>query len=273
MTTQPSTAKPVWDPAQYDRFADERGRPFVDLTARIRTVDPRVVIDLGCGPGNLTATLAVRWPDAQVIGVDGDRAMLHVANALVGGGDAPVNLRFEHGDIGTWHSDTQVDVIVTNAALQWLPAHLALLPRLVDALAPGGALALQVPGNFDDAHHLAIRQVMARPRWRAALSGLPERVLSSYPAVVYQAELARLGCDTDTWETTYVHVLHGTDPVLEWVKGTALRPVLTALGNEREADFCLELGELLRSSFGTHPWGTPFPFKRIFAVAHRPSGE
>ncbi len=272
MTTQPSSSsspKPDWDPAQYDRFADERGRPFFDLTARIRTANPQTVVDLGCGPGGLTASLATRWPEATVIGVDNDTAMLRAANDLVAGGQAPANLRFEHGDIGNWNPSEPVDVIVSNAALQWLPGHLSLLPELVQCLAPGGALALQVPGNFEDPHHLAIRQVMARPRWRAALGALPERSLSSYPALVYQAELARLGLETDTWETTYVHVLQGPNPVLEWVKGTALRPVLTMLSADLGAEFCNELGELLAASFGTHSWGTPFPFKRIFAVAHR----
>lgn len=230
-----------------------------------------MVVDLGCGPGNLTSTLASRWPQATVIGVDNDDAMLRSANELVACGRAPSNLRFEPGDISSWQPSEHVDVIVANAALQWVPAHLALLPRLVDSLAPGGSLALQVPGNFEDPHHLAIRQVMARSRWQARLDGLPERSLSSYPALVYQAELARLGCDTDTWDTTYVHVLYGENPVLEWVKGTALRPVLTALGPDLGEAFCAELSELLNASFGTHPWGTPFPFKRIFAVAHRPS--
>lgn len=259
-----NAAKPVWDPKQYDRFADERSRPFIDLTARIRNTAPQVVVDLGCGPGTLTARLADRWPEATVIGVDNDNAMLHAAAVI----DRP-NLRFEHGDIAKWKPSAPVDVIVTNAALQWVPSHLSLLPALVDLLNPGGALALQVPGNFEDPHHRAIRQVMARPKWRATLGGLPERSLSSYPASVYQGELARLGCDTDTWETTYVHVLQGANPVLEWVKGTALRPVLTALGQDLGQQFCDELNELLLASFASHAWGTPFPFKRVFAVAHR----
>ncbi len=255
----------TWDPEQYDRFADERGRPFFDLTSRIR-ITPKSVVDLGCGPGNLTATLATRWPDAAVLGVDNDAAML-AASAL----HTSPQVRFERGDIASWNPSEPVDVIVANAALQWVPAHLTVLPRLVAALNPGGALALQVPGNFDDPHHLAIRQVMARPRWQRELASLPERSLSSSPAMVYQAELSYLGCEVDTWETTYVHVLHGENPVLEWVKGTALRPVLSALGAESAQEFCSELSHLLAAAYGSHPWGTPFPFKRVFAVAHRPT--
>jgi trans-aconitate 2-methyltransferase len=253
----------TWDPAQYDRFADERGRPFFDLTSRIRTT-PTSVVDLGCGPGNLTATLAARWPGAAIVGVDNDAAML----AATAAHQTPL-LQFEHGDIATWTPPQPVDVIVANASLQWVPAHLAALPRLVASLNPGGAMALQVPGNFDDPHHLAIRQVMARQRWRAKLAALPERSVSSYPATVYQAELSYLGCEVDTWETSYVHVLQGLNPVLEWVKGTALRPILSSLSSEDGEDFCSELSELLSASYGSHPWGTPFPFKRIFAVAHK----
>lgn len=262
-TARPAT-RPSWDPQQYDRFADERSRPFFDLTNRIRHTDPETVIDLGCGPGNLTATLSARWPKATIVGVDNDEAMLKAAAT-----HASTRVQFELGDIAEWDPDRQVDVIVSNAALQWIPSHLSLLPRLVDTLNPGGALAIQVPGNFDDPHHLAIRQVMARTRWRTALAGLPERSLSSYPAVVYHAELARLGCEVDSWETSYVHVLQGEDPVLEWVKGTALRPVLSALTPQEAAQFCTELNELLRVSFGSHSWGTPFPFRRVFAVAHK----
>jgi trans-aconitate 2-methyltransferase len=253
-----------WDPIQYDRFADERGRPFFDLVGRIRVADPQNVVDLGCGPGNLTATLVDRWPMAHVTGLDNDANMLLAARTK-----QYANVEFIESDIATWKSDKPVDVIVANAALQWVPSHLTLLAHLVDQLRPGGALAIQVPCNFEDPHHHAIRQVMARPHWRAKLSSLPERAMSSYPAMVYQSALSHLGCDVDTWETTYVHVLHGPDPVLEWVKGTALRPVLSALEPNEANDFCVELSELLNSTYGSYPWGTPFPFKRIFAVAHK----
>jgi trans-aconitate 2-methyltransferase len=253
-----------WDPVQYDRFADERGRPFFDLVGRIRVASPQTVVDLGCGSGNLTATLVDRWPTAQVIGIDNDTKML-----LAAATKQYANVQFTNGDIATWKSDEPVDVIVANAALQWVPQHLAVLPQLVAQLHAGGALAIQVPGNFEDPHHLAIRQMMARPRWRAVLGSLPERAMSSYPAMVYQSALSHLGCDVDTWETTYVHVLHGPNPVLEWVKGTALRPVLSTLSSDDAKDFCAELSELLNSAYGSHPWGTPFPFKRIFAVAHK----
>jgi trans-aconitate 2-methyltransferase len=253
-----------WDAGQYNRYADERSRPFFDLTARIRTNQPASVIDLGCGPGNLTATLADRWPDAAVIGVDNDANMLAAAAK-----EQRPNLRFEAGDLATWEPSSPVDVVVANAALQWTHGHLALLHRYVGWLRPGGALALQVPGNFDDPHHLSIREVLARPRWQAALAHMPERPMSSYPATVYLSTLADLGCDTDCWETTYVHVLQGERPVLEWIKGTALRPVLSRLTSNDADDFAHEVDELLATSFGTRSWGTPFPFRRVFAVGHR----
>ncbi len=259
------TARTTWDPNQYDRFADERGRPFDELVARIRVADPTLVVDLGCGPGALTATLQHRWPNANIVGIDNDENMLAASRAHENS-----NVRFEPADIATWTPRVPPDVIVANAAFQWVTGHLSLLPALIDSVNPGGALAMQVPGNFEDPHHLAIREVKSRAHWKRALSAIPERAMESYPAATYQSVFARLGCEVDTWETTYVHVLQGDDPVLQWVKGTALRPILSTLTVAEGLDFCAELSELLRATYGTHEWGTPFPFKRIFAVAHRP---
>lgn len=253
----------TWDPAQYGKYADERDRPFHELVARIGAAEPATVVDLGCGPGPLTASLATRWPHARIVGVDDD-AMLAKAAA-----HTSANVSFTKADIATWSPDAPVDVIVSNAAFQWVPAHLGLLPRLVEHLAPGGWLAFQVPANLDDPHHQAIRQVRARPRWQAQLGDLPERTHSSYPAEVYLSLLSDLGLQVDAWETTYVHILHGDDPVLEWVKGTGLRPVLSLLDADDQREFCADLAPLLRAEYGSRPWGTPFPFRRAFAVARK----
>ena len=265
----------MWNPEQYARYADERSRPFFELVDRIRTATPKSVVDLGCGPGNLTASLAQRWPAAQVRGIDNDTAMLASAelHATTNASTEAHHLRFEAGDIATWRPEEPVDIIVSNAALQWIPNHIELLPELLDHIRPGGSLAFQVPGNLDDPHHSAIRAVRGRPRWSSlpSLRDLPERTHESQPAVAYTDKLAALGYEVDAWETTYVHILSGDDPILEWVKGTALRPVFDALpGQESRDAFCAELAPLLREAYPSRAYGTPFPFRRTFVVArHR----
>lgn len=257
----------TWDPVQYQRFGDERSRPFFELVDRVPVEKPTVIFDLGCGPGPLTATLGARWPGALVIGVDNDRAMIASADAY-----ATERTRFALADLATWTPELPADVIVANAAFQWVPGHRHRLIAWMDMLNPGGALAFQVPGNLDDAHHQIIRALRASARWRTVgrLAELPERTHDSFRAAEYLDTLAPLSASVDAWETTYVHILSGTDPVLEWVKGTALRPVLAALDDEDErTDFCADLAPLLREAYPPRQWGTPFPFRRVFVVATR----
>ena len=257
----------MWNPQQYSRFGDERSRPFFELVGRIDADDAGTVVDLGCGSGNLTATLADRFVGAQIIGIDNDPAMLHAAAA-----HASDRVCFESGDIATWAPDQPVDVLISNAALQWDLGHLARLPALLHHVSPGGWLAFQVPGNLDDAHHQAIRALRRREPWASipAMATIPERTHVSRPAVEYLDVLAREGCRVDAWETTYVHILLGPNPVLEWVKGTALRPVLNALPDgDSRARFCVELAAMLQAAYPDQPYGTPFPFRRVFVVAQR----
>lgn len=225
---------------------------------------------LGCGPGSLTATLTDHWPLATVTGIDNDTAMLEAAHLL-----AHERLRLEHGSIDEWTPPVAIDVIVANASLQWAPNHVQRLPLWLDALVPGGSLAFQVPGNFDDPHHAAIRAQVTSPQWRD-VAGLPSivgrRTHGALLALGYLDLLRPLPfvADVDAWETTYVHILQGEDPVLEWVKGTALRPVLALLETEEQRhDFCAELGTTLRGEFPKRDWGTAFPFRRVFVVARR----
>ena len=260
----------MWNPTQYQRFGDERSRPFFDLVGRITTPQAHLVVDLGCGPGPLTATLNDRWPTAMVIGIDNDEAMLDAARAL-----AHERLRFEPGTIDNWAPPEGLDVIVANASLQWSPNHPERLPLWLDALTPGGSLAFQVPGNFDDPHHAAIRDQVASPHWRD-VARLPSIVgRRTHGALLARGYLDLLrplpsAAGVDAWETTYVHVLPGDDPVLEWVKGTALRPVLALLDTDEQCDdFCAELGRTLRQEFPQRAWGTAFPFRRVFVVATR----
>ena len=260
----------MWDPEQYLRHSDERSRPFHELVARIQTERPGHVVDLGCGPGQLTATLHRRWPEAMVEGIDSSATMVDAAAPHTRPG-----LRFRVGDLTHWAAGAgpeSTDVVVANAAFQWVPSHVELFPELVGTLRPGGSLAFQVPGNFAAPSHETLRRLRESPRWSALVGAGADRHLHVDEPVAYADHLSRLGCEVDAWETTYVHILQGPDPVLEWVKGTGLRPVLAALADEpAEADaFLAEYAAVLRDAYPAQPYGTPFPFRRIFVVARRP---
>jgi trans-aconitate 2-methyltransferase len=252
-----------WDPEQYAKFADERSRPFHDLVARIGAASPRRVVDLGCGQGELTRTLTARWPDAVVEGLDSSPEMIREAKALAS------EVAFSQADLRTWSSPADVDVIVSNAALQWVPDHRTLISDWAAGLPKDGWLAFQVPGNFEAPTHRLIRALAASPRWKALLDGtLRDPAMVETPSAYAQLMLDA-GLDVDVWETTYVHVLHGPDPVLEWLRGTGLRPVLAALSAAEGEWFSATLGEQLRRQYPATPAGTLLPFRRIFAVGHR----
>lgn len=255
-----------WDPEQYLTYAGERGRPFVELLARVDADRPRRVIDLGCGPGNLTALLSQRWPQAQVRGLDASAEMIAAARADLPGVD------FAVGDLRTWLDEREepFDVVVSNATLQWVPGHLDLVPRLLEAVTPGGWLAFQVPGNFEEPSHTIRTELAARPEYAAHLAGVA--VPSSHDPAVYLEQLAALGAGVDAWETTYLHVLTGEDPVFEWVTGTGARPTLQALPEGLREQFAEEFRRRLREAYPPQPHGVVLPFRRIFVVAHKPEG-
>jgi trans-aconitate 2-methyltransferase len=253
-----------WDPAQYARFADERGRPFVDLVARIEHDYPRRVIDLGCGPGNLTALLARRWPSAQVEGIDSSVEMIQRAAPL-----ANDLMSFRVGDVAAFQVPPDADVIVSNAALQWVPNHQELLRGWARSLPSGGWLAFQVPGNFSSPSHTLMRSLATSVRWAPLLGDVLRHHDSVSTPSGYASDLLDAGLVVDAWETTYLHQLSGPDPVLEWVRGTGLRPVLAALSNADGARFEAEYAGALRSAYPPGPHGTLFAFRRIFVVAHQ----
>lgn len=250
----------TWSPEQYLKFGDERGRPFVDLTARIGATSPGLVVDLGAGPGTLTALLAERWPQADVLAVDGSPQMVARAQEVPGIGA-------QLGDVRSWEPPRGIDVLVTNAMLQWVPGHLELLPRLVDMLAPGGWLAMQVPGNFEEPSHTIRRDLAAQEPYAPHLHGVDHP--ASHDAATYLRALQDQGLEVDAWETTYLHVLHGTDPVFEWVSGTGARPTLQALPEELRPAFEVEFRERLRRAYPDEGHGVVLPFRRIFAVARK----
>ena len=274
----------MWDPALYLRYGGERSRPFFDLLARVGAELPSYVADMGCGPGQLTAMLAERWPSATVCGVDNSPQMIEAARQLVpaqavrtavSAGSGPTltshapGLSFMLDDIRHWKPQHLPDVIISNAVLQWVPDHRELIVRWVDQLADGGWLAFQVPGNFDQPSHAILRELAASARWRPLLRDVELNRQTADPAD-YAELLARAGCEVDAWETTYLHILPGEDPVLEWYKGTGLRPVLAVLDADQATDFLAEYGEQLRAAYPPASFGTMLPFRRVFAVAQRP---
>ncbi|MFB9712014.1 trans-aconitate 2-methyltransferase [Streptosporangium nondiastaticum] len=254
-------SRDMWDPVVYGRYAGERARPFFELVARVAAERPAYVVDAGCGDGELTAQLAARWPGADVHGFDSSPAM--IAKAAPG-----ERLTFSVGDVTRWRPERPVDVLVSNAVLQWVPGHRELLPAWVDALAPGGWLAFQVPGNFGSPSHTILRELYATDRWRDRLGDLARGVPVGDP-VDYLELLTGLGCRVDAWETTYLHVLEGQDAVLRWVSGTALRPALDRLDPRETEEFLADCGARLGEAYPRGPYGTVFPFRRIFVVARR----
>lgn len=259
----------MWDPDTYLRYADERSRPFADLLARLDATDPRTVVDLGCGPGSLTLDLHRRWPGATVLGLDSSPEMIAAAQSLA----APPAVRFAVADVRDWMPGSDVDVVVANAVLQWVPGHDTLLARWAGALTPGATLAVQVPGNFDAPSHVAIRELAAEPRWHDRLAGILRDRHTVLTPEQYGELLVQQGCTVDVWETTYLHLLPQTDaehPVLRWVEGTALRPIRSALDEPAWAQFRAELGHRLAAAYPVEQQRVWFPFRRIFLVARRP---
>jgi len=252
-----------WDPSQYLAFADLRLRPALDLLARTPGEAPKLAVDLGCGPGNLTPHLKARWPGARVVGVDASAEMLARARLAV------PDAEFVQADVAAWRPDVAPDVLYSNAALHWLDRHEALFPRLLGLLAPGGALAVQMPRNHGAPSHTEIVATVQDGSWRARLEPLL-RPSPTHPPAVYYDLLAPLAARLDVWETEYLQVLEGADPVKEFTKGSALKPFLDALhGAERDA-FEAAYAARLRRAYPPQADGrTLFPFRRLFLVATR----
>jgi len=251
-----------WDPTRYLQFADDRSRPFVDLVARI-DADPGTIVDLGCGPGHLTAVLRARWSDAVVHGVDSSPEMIDRATADADGDPAT----YELADVGTWEPAAPVDLMISNALFQWVPEPIGVVERLATHVAPGGTFALQVPRNYDAPSHTLLRDMGAEaPYGRFTEDIVADR--STDPAAWLDL-FAGLGWDVDVWETTYLHVLQGGDPVFEWISGTGARPYLQALPDGLRGQFVDDYKAALREAYPAGPTGTIFPFRRTFVVARR----
>ncbi len=251
----------AWDPSVYLQFADERLRPALDLLARVPLSQPRQVIDLGCGAGNVTALLHKRFPQAEVSGVDGSATMLEKARAAAPG------CRFVEADIGAYAPPVPPDLIYTNAALQWLPGHESLFPALFARLAPGGALAVQMP-NMTSAPYRALQvEVASEGPWAALLDGI-KSALPILSAEQYWDLLAPQAAGIDMWETIYMHALAGEDAVVRWACGTSLRPYLAALPEEMRPAFLAAYRARIDAAYPRRPDGvTLLPFRRLFLIA------
>ena len=253
----------AWNPTQYLRYGDERMRPALDLLAAIPAEAPRTVVDLGCGPGNVTVLLQRRWQEAEITGVDASPEMLERAAQA-----APACV-FMLAEIATWQPETPPDVIYSSAALHWLGEHESLFPRLLGQLAPGGTLAVQMPAMHGAPLRRLQDEVAASGPWAAALAG----VHSAPPILAAEAywDLLRPRCRTlDIWETTYLHVLKGEDAVGEWAAGTSLRPFLDPLTPELRAGYRRAYAAALAPHYPPRPDGTTLlPFRRLFILARR----
>lgn len=254
----------AWDPDHYLRFADERTRPALDLVSRIRLDNPRTIVDLGCGPGNSTQVLRRRWPGARLWGLDASREMISAAQ------DAYPDQEWLLGDIRDWSSSEPLDLVFSNAALQWLPDHADLVKRLFHQVAAGGVLAFQVPNDARSPVRLAIREVAEDPAWRRRMEEAQGALTLEEPRVYYDA-LATLADAVDVWETTYYHVMASPAAIVTWIAATGLRPFLVALDSERErARFVAMLQDRVSRAYAPRADGrTLFAFRRLFVIAYK----
>lgn len=254
----------TWNPGQYLKFSGERTRPCEDLAARIAVSDVRNVIDLGCGPGNSTAVLAARWPRADITGLDSSPDMILSARR-----DHP-DRQWVQADISTWAEEGKAafDVVFSNAALQWLRDHASLFPKLLKRVAPGGALAVQMPANKDAPAHQCMRELAASAKW-ARHFGPGVRQWHTEDVGFYYDVLALRASKLEIWQTEYIHVLPDAAAIVEWYKATGLRPFLNALPHERDREaFTADYLEEIRRTFLPQSNGMIlFPFRRIFIIA------
>ncbi len=251
----------AWDAEHYLRFSDARTLPAIDLLSRIGLSAPRLVVDLGCGPGNSTAPLKARWSQAAITGIDSSVDLLDAARR-----DHP-GIDFVKGDIANWRASEPVDVVFANASLQWVGGHDRLVPHLFDQVAPGGVLAVQMPRNHDFATHRLMRQVAAEGDWRARLEGAREPSPVKPPEFYYDL-LAPRAADFTIWETNYIQVMDGVAAIIAWLHGTGLRPFLARLTEAERPVFLERYAALLAEAYPAQADGKILlPYPRLFFIA------
>ncbi len=254
----------AWSPGEYLRFADERTRPSVDLASRIAVERPESVIDLGCGPGNSTRVLRERWPDAHIIGLDSSAQMIDAAR------DEEPHEEWVVSAIEEWMPEAPFDVVFSNAALQWLPDHPALVERLFESVAPEGALGFQIPSASFAAVRGLIHAIALDGPWTPRMDGPLGELTMESPSVYYDC-LSPHARAVDIWETEYHHVMDSAPAIVDWIASTGLRPFLAVLESDAETQlFLARLNEMVRETYVPQQDGRVlFPFKRTFVIAYR----
>ncbi|MAU80465.1 MAG: trans-aconitate methyltransferase [Gordonia sp.] len=250
----------TWDPDRYLQFADARARPFLDLIAQVPTA-PTTIVDLGCGPGHLTRHLRALWPESQILGIDSSPRMIEKAFRE----NTDPHANYDIADAADWSPNQPVDLIVSNAMFQWLPDPMAVIDRLLGHLNDGGVFAVQVPDNTSSPMHRELRDLADDPRFAEQLRDV--RRMPGFDPADLLAFFTERGFTTNTWSTTYLHVLHGDDPVYDWSAGSTARPYLTALDDDDCETFMAEYKQRLRDAYPPQSVGTVLPFQRTFAVA------
>ncbi len=252
-----------WDPEQYLAFGDHRLRPALDLIARVPLAAPRHIVDLGCGAGNVTAALRARWPKARIIGVDSSPEMLARARKTT------TEIEWIEADLRDWRPERPVDLLFCNAVLHWIDDHAHLFPALLERIRAGGVLAVQMPRNFSAPSHRAMYEAARSGPWRARLEPVIREEPTRPPEFYYRLLAPRVG-GLDIWETEYLQVLEGENPVADYVKGTSLKPLLDALDEPERGTFEAAYRERVKAAYPEQPDGrTLFPFRRLFVLAQR----
>lgn len=257
---------PTWNAELYLRFADERTRPCRDLAARVAVESPRRVVDLGCGPGNSTQVVAERWPGAEILGVDNSAAMIESARNTYS------QWQFQLGDIAKWEATGDLpDIVFSNAALQWVPDHAELYPRLLGQVASGGALAVQVPANLHAPAHQLMRDLAASAKWRNRFPAAGVREWHVHEPGFYFDALAPHAAKIDLWTTEYIQIMPSAEAIVDWYRGTGLRPFLDALDSDAQrAEFAADYLAAIRPAYPPQPNGQVlFPFRRLFVICSR----
>ncbi len=251
-----------WSASQYLKFEDQRTRPARDLAAQIPLDAPRKVYDLGCGPGNSTETLMERFPKADFAGVDSSPTMLNQARKRL------PQVEFIEADLARWTPPTDADVFYSNATFQWIPDHIPVLQRLLQALPEGGVLAVQMPDNVNEPSHVSMRETAADGPWASVLKDTPRELLP--PVGVYYDALRPLCRYVDVWHTHYQHPLDAAEAIADWFKGTALRPFLDPLPEAQRADFLAAYTARLTKAYPARCDGKSLlRFPRLFLMAVR----
>ena len=252
-----------WNPYQYLRFGSERLRPAIELLERINIENPQIIYDLGCGTGSITSILKEKWPTADVTGIDASPNMLEMA------ADSHPEVTWHQADLNTWEPDITPDLIYSNAAFQWIPDHNILLTKLINTVKENGVFAIQLPRNWHEPSHASICEIARKPKWQDRLEPYIMENPVSEPSCYYDL-LAPLCKTIDMWETTYMQVLTGDCPVLEWTKGTVLPPLLAQLTPIEQESFINMYREHLDSYYIVRVDGKIiFPFTRLFIIASK----